>query len=75
MLGLGLLCWGSLRAGAPGRPFAARHFPYEPEPPLLTAPDYLDVLRGATIAASGHDEEQRPEFVHDGIVDDTVMFW
>ena len=52
MLGLGLLCWGSLRAGAPGRPFAARHFPYEPEPPLLTAPDYLDVLRGATITLS-----------------------
>ena len=43
--------------------------------PLLTDAAHADVLRGAVITASGHDDEQRPEFVHDGVFDDTVMFW
>ncbi|MFI5357038.1 MAG: glycoside hydrolase domain-containing protein [Opitutales bacterium] len=79
VLGGGCLLLGLLavtgRAAAPATPFLARHFPYEPQPPLLTAPGYVDVLQGAKITASGHDDEQRPEFVHDGVVDDTVMFW
>ncbi len=62
-------------AGAPPAPFAARHFPYDAAPPLLAAPAFSDVLRGAKITASSHDDEQRPEFAHDGITDDTVMFW
>jgi hypothetical protein len=61
--------------GEPLAPFAARHFPFDAAPPLLTDPAYLDVLRGAKITASGHDDEQRPEFVHNGIHTDTVMFW
>lgn len=56
-------------------PFTARHYPYEPAPPRLTAPGYDDVLRGARITASSYDGEQRPEFVHDGNATDTVMFW
>ncbi|MBS0631711.1 MAG: DUF4091 domain-containing protein [Verrucomicrobia bacterium] len=74
---LGGLMWlGMLAAGAaPLAPFAASHYPFDASPPLLTAPAYADVLRGAVITASGHDDEQRAEFVHDGITDDTVMFW
>jgi hypothetical protein len=60
---------------SPSTPFSSRHDPYEPQIPLLTHPEYADVLRDAKITASGHDDEQRPEFVHDGITDDTVMFW
>ncbi|MEZ5412783.1 MAG: DUF6067 family protein [Opitutaceae bacterium] len=59
----------------PTEPFLNRHHPYEPQAPLLTAPEFQDVLRGATITASGHDDEQRPEFVHDGISGDSVLFW
>ncbi len=62
-------------AASPETAFQARHFPYEPQAPLLTDAAYADVLRGAKVTASGHDDEQRPGFVHDGIVDDTVMFW
>lgn len=62
-------------AESPVTAFQARQHPYEPRPPLLTHPDYLDVLRGATVTASGYDDEQRPGFVHDGDVDNTVMFW
>ncbi len=65
----------SMRGATATEPFTARHHPYEPAVPRLTAPAYADVLRGAVVTASGHDDEQRPEFVHDGIVDDTVMFW
>lgn len=64
-----------LAAEPPATPFLARHHPYEPQAPLLTAPEFQDVLRDATITASGHDDEQRPEFVHDGITDDSVLFW
>lgn len=62
-------------AASPQTPFEARHFPYEPRPPLLTHPDYADVLRGAKVTESGHDDEQRAEFVHDGNFMDTVLFW
>lgn len=62
-------------AESPATPFLARHLPYEPQPPLLSVAEFQDVLRGATITASGHDDEQRPEFVHDGIADNSVMFW
>ncbi|MCF7687742.1 MAG: DUF4091 domain-containing protein [Cephaloticoccus sp.] len=74
-LGLPLALFAAAPSEAPTVPFAARHEAYEPLPPLLTDADHLDVLRGATLTASGHDEEQRPEFVHDGTRDDTVMFW
>jgi hypothetical protein len=56
-------------------PFVPLHFPYEPQAPLLHRAGYGDVLTGAVVTASAHDEEQRPEFVHDGITNDTVMFW
>lgn len=69
------LLGATITAGASDPPFQARHHPYEPQAPLLTAPDYLDVLRGAEITASSHTDEQRPEFVHDGVANDTVMFW
>ncbi|MDB6092447.1 MAG: type domain protein [Verrucomicrobia bacterium] len=75
------LVFGFLWATATGfgataaTPFTALHFPYEPGVPLLSRPEYLDVLRGASVTASGYDDEQRPEFVHDGITNDTVMFW
>lgn len=78
---LGVLTWGlvvfsgSALAYTPSEPFLSRHDPYEPAQPLLTDAEYADVLRGAVITASGHDDEQRPEFVHDGVFDDTVMFW
>lgn len=62
-------------AEPPTAPFLARHHPYEPQAPLLTAPAFRDVLRDAQITASGHDDEQRPEFVHDGISGDSVLFW
>lgn len=65
----------NLPAATPAAPFLAHSFPYEPRPPLLTHPDYVDVLRGATVTASGYDDEQRSGFVHDGEVDNTVMFW
>ncbi|MCC6414744.1 MAG: discoidin domain-containing protein, partial [Opitutaceae bacterium] len=70
-----LLAKAMFGAGAPLTPFQARHQPYEPQAPLLTTPEFQDVLRGAKITASGHDDEQRPEFVHDGITDDSVLFW
>lgn len=66
------LIWG---AEPSTTPFLAREHPYEPQAPLLTAPEFQDVLREATITASGHDDEQRPEFVHDGISDNSVLFW
>ena len=57
-------------------PFLPRHFPYEPRPPLLAGADAGDQLAAATVTASAHDEEQRPDLVlnHDQH-DDTVMFW
>ena len=63
-------------AAAPTEPFLARHAPYEPSPPLLDRAGYGDVLRGATVTASGYDEEQRPDLAHNHPVrDDTVMWW
>jgi hypothetical protein len=78
---LGVLMWGLVvfsgpaLAYTPDQPFLPRHDPYEPALPMLTDAAHADVLRGAVITASGHDDEQRPEFVHDGVFDDTVMFW
>jgi hypothetical protein len=69
-----VLATGTAR-GEPPTAFAARHFPYDAAPPLLGAPAFADVLRGVKITESGHDDEQRPEFAHDGVTDDTVMFW
>ncbi|MBP9912271.1 MAG: DUF4091 domain-containing protein [Opitutaceae bacterium] len=66
---------GMARAASPETAFQARHFPYEPQVPLLTAAGYGDVLRGAKVTESGHDDEQRSEFVHDGNFTDTVLFW
>ncbi|MBS0662423.1 MAG: DUF4091 domain-containing protein [Verrucomicrobia bacterium] len=62
-------------AAAVPSPFEAIHAPYEPAPPLLQRPGCGDVLAGAVVTASGHDEEQRAEFVHDGAIADTVRFW
>lgn len=70
-----LMAKSMLGAEPPATPFLNRHHPYEPQAPLLTAPEFQDVLRGAMITASGHDDEQRPEFVHDGISGDSVLFW
>lgn len=57
-------------------PFVARHFPYEPRPPLLSRAGYGDVLRGATMTCSAYDDEQRPDLAQDhDIHDDTVMYW
>lgn len=57
-------------------PFPARHFPYEPQPPLLRDAELGDMLAGATVTASGHDDEQRPDLVlNHPVRDDTVMWW
>ncbi len=74
---VGVLMFASTLAteAAPLTAFTASHYPFDASPPLLTAPAYADALRGAVITESGHDDEQRAEFVHDGITDDTVMFW
>jgi len=71
------LAWGVTAAlAAVDTPFLARHFPYEPQPPLLSRAGYGDMLQGAKVTASGYDEEQRPDLVqgHD-LRDDTVMWW
>ena len=63
-------------AATASAPFVPRHFPYEPQAPLLHRAGYGDVLTGAVVTASAHDEEQRPELAQDhDIHDDTVMFW
>ena len=64
-------------AAAPATtPFVPRHFPYEPRAPLLAGADAGDQLATATVTASAHDEEQRPDLVlNHAIHDDTVMFW
>ncbi|MDB6126383.1 MAG: coagulation factor 5/8 type domain protein [Verrucomicrobia bacterium] len=68
--------WVTMAAGETAlTPFKAIHFPYEPGAPLLNEPGYGDQLRGAKVTASAYDDEQRPEFVKDGITNDTVMFW
>ncbi|MEO6876737.1 MAG: hypothetical protein ABI222_18145, partial [Opitutaceae bacterium] len=41
-------------------PFLPRHFPYEPQPPLLKDATAGDQLAGAKMTASGYDDEQRP---------------
>ena len=57
-------------------PFLERHFPYEPQPPLLNRPDFGDVLQGAKVTASDFEEGQRPDLVQNHPVrDDTVMWW
>lgn len=77
VLRLGVLIMGGTLAAwaAPLTPFAASHYPFDAATPRLTAPAYADALRGAMVTESGHDDEQRAEFVHDGITEDTVMFW
>lgn len=78
VLGLGVFFgWAAITGGAETAttPFIPLHHPYEPAAPLLARPEYADALRGAKVTASGYDDEQRPEFVHDGITNDTVMFW
>ena len=72
----GLLGVAAFAAGPVTEPFVARHFPYEPQPPLLKDVELGDVLAGAKVTASGHDDEQRPDLVQNHAVrDDTVMWW
>lgn len=67
---LGLFAAGALLAADfPG----LRHFPYEPAGASVGSGG--DVLRGAKVSASSFEEEQRPEFAHDGIRDDSVLHW
>jgi hypothetical protein len=83
-LAVGLACLSGMMATAAfpapfvpvTTPFLARHFPYEPRPPLLNRADFGDVLRDAKVTASDFDEGQRPDLAqnHD-IHDDTVMYW
>ncbi len=73
-LGLGGLIPAASAATA-SAPFGPLHFPYEPAAPLLHRADFGNVLDGAKVTASGYDEEQRPEFVQDGVTNDTVRFW
>lgn len=70
-----LLLAATVAHGVSVEAFLPRHAPFDAAPPLLTHPAWQDALRGATTTASGHDDEQRPEFVHDGVHTDTVMFW
>lgn len=71
---LGCAATATLAATA-AAPFRPLHDAYEPQVPALHHPDYADVLAGARVTASGHDDEQRPEFVHDGSTNDTVRYW
>ena len=72
----GLLGVAAFAAGPVTEPFVARHFPYEPQPPLLNRADFGDVLAGAKVTASGYDDEQRPDLAQNHPVrDDTVMWW
>jgi len=78
---LGRLAW-VLAVAVPGAGaatattlFEALHAPAEVVAPRLNRAGYGDVLAGARVSASGYDDEQRPEFVHDGVTDDTVRFW
>ena len=71
------LAWGVTAAlAAVDTPFLARHFPYEPQAPLLKDVELGDVLAGAKVTASGYDDEQRPDLVgNHPLGDDTVMWW
>ena len=75
-LACGLALGVTVALAAVDAPFLARHFPYEPQPPLLNDVELSDVLTGAKVTASGYDDEQRPDLVADHPVrDDTVMWW